>query len=112
MKTTNHTKALHAEFFGGKDTAARREAVAAAHDEALLLNELRDFRIDPPDAEAVAKTRKSLARTLLPAIILTAIGSPFAAQATDCGCTKTPTAYDKTQDVKIGSLQDLSLIHI
>lgn len=32
--------------------------------------------------------------------------SSASAFATDCGCTKTPTAYDKTQDVKIGALQD------
>ena len=35
------------------------------------------------------------------------VATSFAAQATDkdCGCTKTPTSYDKTQDAKIGDVK-------
>jgi len=41
-------------------------------------------------------------KTILGVVIALSCSSAF---ATDCGCNK-PTAYDKTQDVKIGALQD------
>lgn len=43
--------------------------------------------------------------TLIAAVVaLTSVSAH--ATSKDCGCIKTPTAYDKTQDVKIGALQD------
>lgn len=41
-------------------------------------------------------------KTILGVVIALSCSSAF---ATDCGCNK-PTSYDKTQDVKIGALQD------
>jgi len=40
--------------------------------------------------------------TLIAAVVALFSGSAF---ATDCGCIKTPTAYDKTQDSKIGDVK-------
>lgn len=42
-------------------------------------------------------------KTVIAVVVALSSASAF---ATDCGCIKTPTAYDKTQDVKIGALQD------
>lgn len=43
--------------------------------------------------------------TVIAAVVALSSASAFATSK-DCGCTKTPTAYDKSQDVKIGALQD------